>query len=108
VKQLAVDMYVAIQRARVLVQFASLTIAENDERRSIASSMAKSSASDAQRIVARHGIQLFGGLGYTWENDLQLFVRRAKAADLLLGTGSEHRLAVARSTIDGSTAGDGS
>lgn len=99
VKHLAVDMYVAIQRARVLVQFAALTIAEDDERRAMAASMAKSAAGDAQRIVARHGIQLFGGLGYTWENDLQLFVRRAKAGELLLGTSVEHRAVVARAAL---------
>lgn len=99
VKHLAVDMYVAIQRARVLVQFAALTIAEDDERRAMAASMAKSAAGDAQRLVTRHGIQLFGGLGYTWENDLQLFVRRATAGELLLGTSVEHRAVVARAAL---------
>ncbi len=99
VKHLAVDMYVAIQRARVLVQFAGLTIAEDDERRAMAASMAKSAAGDAQRLVSRDGIQLFGGLGYTWENDLQLFVRRAKAGELLLGTSVEHRAVVARAAL---------
>ena len=48
--------------------------------------MAKAAAGDCQRIAGRHGIQLFGGLGFTWENDLQLFVRRAKVGELLLGT----------------------
>lgn len=101
VKHLAVDMFVAIQRARALVQFAALTIAEDDDRRAVAASMAKASAGDAQRIVTKHGIQLFGGLGYTWENDLQLYVRRAKAGDLLLGTGIEHRVAVGRASLAG-------
>ena len=50
-------------------------------------------------VVVRHGIQLFGGLGYTWENDLQLFVRRAMAGELLLGTSAEHRAVVARAVL---------
>jgi alkylation response protein AidB-like acyl-CoA dehydrogenase len=99
VKHLAVDMYVAVERARVLVHFAALTIAEDDARRTMAASMAKSAAGDAQRVITRNGIQLFGGLGYTWENDLQLFVRRAKAGELLLGTSVEHRSAVARAAL---------
>ena len=101
VKHMAVDMYVAIERARALCHFAALTIAEDDARRSVAASMAKAAAGDAQRIVAGTGIQLFGGLGFTWENDLQLFVRRAKAGEHLLGSSASHRNHVARSILAG-------
>lgn len=99
VKHMAVDVYVAIQRARALVQFAALTIAEDDPRRAMAASMAKAAAGDAQRIAVSHGVQLFGGLGYTWENDLQIFVRRAKAGELLLGGTARHRAIVAQATL---------
>jgi alkylation response protein AidB-like acyl-CoA dehydrogenase len=100
VKTLAVDMFVSIQRARVLTEFAALAIAEDDPRRAVAPSMAKVAAGDAQRLAARHGVQLFGGLGYTWENDLQLFVRRAMAGELLGGTSREHRARVAGAALD--------
>jgi alkylation response protein AidB-like acyl-CoA dehydrogenase len=96
VKHLAVDLYLAVERARALYQFAALTLAEDDERAAVAASMAKAAAGDAQRIAGRHGIQLHGGLGFTWENDLQLYVRRAKAGELLLGGSAGHRAAVAR------------
>ena len=101
VKHMAVDVYVAVERARALVHFAALALAEDDPRRTLAASMAKAAAGDAQRIAARHGIQLFGGLGFTWENDLQLYVRRAKAGELLLGTGAEHRRRIALMTLAG-------
>lgn len=104
VKHMAVDVYVAIERARALCQFAALTIAEGDERRHVAPSMAKAAAGDCQRLTAKHGIQLFGGLGFTWENDLQLYLKRAKAGELLLGTTKEHRARVARSTMADSIA----
>ena len=91
VKHKAVDMYVAIERARALGYFAALTIAEDDDRRSLAASMAKAAAGDAQRLVFQHGIQLFGGIGFTWENDLHLYLRRAKAGELLFGGAAEHR-----------------
>ena len=100
VKHMAVDVYVAIQRARALVQYAALTIAEDDPRRTVAASMAKAAAGDCQRITARHGVQLFGGLGFTWENDLQLYLRRAKAGELLLGGAAEHRAVVARARLE--------
>ncbi len=93
---MAVDMYVAIERARALCHFAALTSAEGDDRRSLAASMAKTAAGDCQRLVARHGVQLFGGLGYTWENDLQIYVRRAKVGEPLLGSTAEHRARVSR------------
>ena len=99
VKHMAVDVHVALERARALVQFAALAIAEDDERRTLAASLAKAAAGDAQRIAAQHGIQLFGGLGYTWENDLQLYVRRAKVGEMLLGSTHEHRVAISRTTL---------
>lgn len=100
VKHMVVDMYVSIERARALCQFAALTIAEDDPRREVAAAMAKAAAGDAQRLTAKHGIQLFGGLGYTWENDLQIFVRRAKIGDQILGSAANHRGRVARRLLE--------
>jgi alkylation response protein AidB-like acyl-CoA dehydrogenase len=98
-KHMAADVYIAIERARALCQFAGLALDEDDERAGVAASMAKAAAGDAQRIAARHGIQFFGGLGFTWENDLHLFVRRAKAGELLLGSSTEHRARVATEAL---------
>src|SRR5437660_6843302 len=89
------DMYVALESARALCYFASATIAEDDERRSLAASMAKAAAGDCQRLIAQDGIQILGGIGYTWEHDMHLYVKRAKAGDALLGTAKEHRDRVA-------------
>lgn len=94
VKHKAADMYVAIERARALAYFSALTIAEDDPRRGRAALMAKASAGECQRLVFRHGYQLFGAMGYTWENDLQIYLKRAKAGDLLLGTAAVHRRAL--------------
>ncbi|MDX6741026.1 acyl-CoA dehydrogenase family protein [Actinocorallia sp. A-T 12471] len=95
VKHKAADMHVAIERARALAYFAALTVAEADPRRSLAASMAKAAAGECQSLVFRHGIQLFGGMGYTWENDLQFALKRAKAGELLLGGTAEHRAMIA-------------
>ncbi|WP_406333414.1 acyl-CoA dehydrogenase family protein [Streptomyces sp. NBC_00203] len=94
VKHKAADMYVAIERAKVLAYFSALTIAEDDPRRGKAAAMAKAAAGDCQRVCFQHGFQLFGAMGYTWENELQIHLKRAKSGDLLLGTASEHRKAL--------------
>jgi alkylation response protein AidB-like acyl-CoA dehydrogenase len=87
----AADMYVALQRARALGYFAALTVAADDPRRRLAAAMAKAGAGECQSLVFRHGLQLFGGMGMTWENDLQFALKRAKAGELLLGGAAEHR-----------------
>lgn len=95
VQHKAVDMHVAIERARALAYFAALTIAEDDPRRRLASRMAKASAGECQAVVFRHGLQLFGAMGFTWENDAQFALKRAKAGDLLLGGAAQHRAVIA-------------
>jgi alkylation response protein AidB-like acyl-CoA dehydrogenase len=91
VQHKAADMHVAIERARALAYFAALTIAVDDPRRRLAAAMAKASAGECQSLVFRHGLQLFGAMGFTWENDLQFALKRAKAGELLLGGAAEHR-----------------
>lgn len=95
VKHRATDMHVAIQRARALAYFAALTVAENDPRRRLAASMAKAAAGECQSLVFRNGLQLFGAMGFTWENDLQFALKRARAAEHMLGSASEHRALIA-------------
>ncbi|MDA4107246.1 acyl-CoA dehydrogenase family protein [Mycolicibacterium holsaticum] len=95
VQHKAVDMHVATERARALAYFAALTIAEDDPRRRLAAAMAKASAGEAQAVVFRNGLQLFGAMGFTWENDLQFALKRAKAGEHLLGGAAEHRAIIA-------------
>jgi hypothetical protein len=94
VKHKAADMYVAIERARALAYFSALTIAEDDPRRGPAARMAKAAAGECQQVVFRNGLQLFGAMGFTWENELQIHLKRAKACDMLLGTATVHRKAL--------------
>ncbi len=89
------DCLLAIEKARATAYFAMMTIAEDDPRRSLAASMAKAAAGDCQRLICKEGIQIHGGMGFTWESDVQLYVKRAKSSGHLLGTGTEHRQRVA-------------
>jgi len=58
-------------------------------------SVAKAAAGDCQRLLAKEGIQIHGGIGYTWEHDMQLLVRRIKSGEPLFGTSSWHKARIA-------------
>jgi alkylation response protein AidB-like acyl-CoA dehydrogenase len=95
VKHKAADMHVAIERARALAYYAALMIAADDPRRRVTASMAKAAAGECQSVVFRHGLQLFGAMGFTWENDLQFALKRAKAGEMFLGGAAQHRALIA-------------
>ena len=97
IKHRLVNLLIALERASSLAYFAALTITEDDPRRSIAVPMAKSAAGDCQRLMVEDGLQLHGGVGYMWEQDLHKHLKRAKSGDFLLGSAADHRAAVARS-----------
>jgi alkylation response protein AidB-like acyl-CoA dehydrogenase len=94
VKHKPADMYVAIERARALAYFSALTIAEDDPRRRRAALMAKAAAGDCAHVVYTNGAQLFGAMGFTWESELHVYLKRALAGDLLLGPAPVHRKAL--------------
>jgi alkylation response protein AidB-like acyl-CoA dehydrogenase len=96
IKHKLVDCYVALSRARACAYFAAATVAEDDPRRPLAVSMAKAAAGDAQRLICQEAIQIHGGIGYTWEHDLHLYVKRAKTGEAFLGTAVDHRQRVAK------------
>jgi alkylation response protein AidB-like acyl-CoA dehydrogenase len=90
------DLFVQVEKARATAWFAMMAVSEDDPRRTLAASMAKAAASDCQALVCRDAIQIHGGMGYTWESDVQLFVKRAKTLEALFGTGVAHRQRIAR------------
>jgi len=89
------DLFVQVEKARATAWFAMMAVAEDDPRRTLAASMAKAAASDCQQLVCQDGIQIHGGMGYTWESDVQLLVKRAKTLEALFGTGGAHRRRIA-------------
>jgi alkylation response protein AidB-like acyl-CoA dehydrogenase len=103
VKHKMSNMFLAVERARVLCYFAVAAIEEDAVNRSMAVSMAKSAADDCQRLVCQESIQSLGGIGFTWEHDCHLYVKRAKSSGALFGGSAEHSLAVARAVGVGSS-----
>jgi alkylation response protein AidB-like acyl-CoA dehydrogenase len=95
IKHKFADMLISLERARATAYFAALTIAEQDERRPVAVSIAKAAAGECAVLLAKEGIQIHGGIGYTWEHDMHLWVRRVRSDGVLLGSAAEHRAAIA-------------
>jgi alkylation response protein AidB-like acyl-CoA dehydrogenase len=95
IKHKFADLLVLLERARALGYYAALTIAEGDDEQSLATAMAKAAAGDAAMRAAKEGIQVHGGIGYTWEADVHLYVRRLQSDAILFGTPEQHRRQVA-------------
>jgi alkylation response protein AidB-like acyl-CoA dehydrogenase len=90
------DMLLETESARSATYYAAWTVEADAPDRSLAVSMAKAYTSDAYRRATGNGIQVHGGIGFTWEHDLHLYFRRAKASEVLLGDATYHRELVAR------------
>jgi alkylation response protein AidB-like acyl-CoA dehydrogenase len=96
VKHRAADMLVESENAKSLTYYAAWAVDENVPEAPLAASMAKAYASDAFRKIAGAGIQLHGGIGFTWEHDLHLYFKRAKSSEFTFGDASYHRERVAQ------------
>jgi alkylation response protein AidB-like acyl-CoA dehydrogenase len=94
------DMYLETESSRSAVYYAAWALAEDAPDAATAASIAKIYASDASRTVGNRGIQVHGGMGFTWENDVHLYYRRAKASETALGDATFHRERLARLVID--------
>jgi alkylation response protein AidB-like acyl-CoA dehydrogenase len=58
---------------------------------------AKVYAFGPSREVANRGVQVHGGIGFTWEHDLHLYYKRSKASEILFGDAGRHRGGTGRS-----------
>jgi len=96
VKHRAADMLVDVESLRNAVYYAAWASERAHPDASLAISMAKAFAADAYRRVAQGGIQIHGGIGFTWEHDMHLYFKRAKANEVAFGDATFHRERVAQ------------
>ena len=95
VKHQVANLKVALEYARSLVEKAAHSVALNLPTRSVDVSAAKISAGEAALAAAQTSLQVHGALGYTWEQDLHVWMRRAWTLDLAWGETAWHRSRVA-------------
>jgi alkylation response protein AidB-like acyl-CoA dehydrogenase len=84
------DDALALERAIAAVQYAAMAVDADHHDRTRACHVAKATAGEAARRILKDGAQVHGGIGYTWEHDLHLYLRRATGDEYLLGTTGWH------------------
>jgi alkylation response protein AidB-like acyl-CoA dehydrogenase len=94
------QMLLEAEGARSVVYYAAWAADNEPEAASVAASMAKAYASDAACRVSGSSLQVHGGIGFTWEHDLHLYLKRARCGATYLGDSRWHRERVARLVID--------
>ncbi len=95
VKHMCADMYVSVESARAAAYYAAWAISEANDEVGTVAPLAKAYCSEAFFQAAGDSIQVFGGIGFTWEHDAHLYFKRAKSGEILLGSPSEHRAILA-------------
>ncbi|MFD4568787.1 acyl-CoA dehydrogenase [Streptomyces sp. NPDC058467] len=101
VKHLCADMLVRLEQARALTWDAARSAEAVPAVRELVSSLAAGAALDAAYSCAKDCVQILGGIGFTWEHDAHLYLRRAVVARQLLGAGDVHLRRAARLARDG-------
>ncbi len=96
VKHPLAEMYVDIESFKSLVYYAAWCLDQNHEDCATAVSRAKAYASETFARVGIDGVQLHGGVGYTWEYDIQLYLKRSKWARPIYGDSDYHYERVAQ------------
>jgi alkylation response protein AidB-like acyl-CoA dehydrogenase len=92
IKHRLADLWVAVTQCRASARYAADWLAAGfGPETTLAVALAKASCSDTALKAAQEMIQLHGGIGFTWEHPAHLYLKRAKADSLALGTADAHR-----------------
>ncbi|MFI5396654.1 MAG: acyl-CoA dehydrogenase family protein [Candidatus Binatia bacterium] len=94
------NMMVQTESAKSATYYAAWAVANDAPDAHLAACMAKAYCSDAYRYVSAEGIQIHGGIGFTWEHDMHLYFKRAKASEVTFGDATWNRELVAQEVLD--------
>ena len=90
------NMLLLVESAKSATYYAAWAVANDVPEAPLAAAMAKSYTSDAYRVVAGEGIQIHGGIGFTWEHDMHIYFKRAKGSEFTFGDATYNRELVAQ------------
>jgi alkylation response protein AidB-like acyl-CoA dehydrogenase len=91
IKHRCADLLLEVESLRSAVGYAAAAVAAGSAEVPVLAALVKAYASEVYSRVAAENIQIHGGIGFTWEHDAHLYLKRAKASELFLGDGSYHR-----------------
>jgi alkylation response protein AidB-like acyl-CoA dehydrogenase len=95
VKHRCADMLVDVEGMRSAVYHAAWAIGAGDTDGPVAAATAKIWCSDAAVRVAESSLQVHGGIGFTWESDVHLYLKRAQLDQVAFGDARHHRTRLA-------------
>jgi len=90
------NMMVQVESSKSATYYAAWAVANDVPEAPLAAAMAKAYCSDAYRMVAGEGIQIHGGIGFTWEHDMHIYFKRAKSSEVTFGDATWNREIVAQ------------
>ena len=85
------DLWAGVTQARAVARYAVTCVADGDPDAAVAASLAQAYCSPIAVKAAEECVQLHGGIGFTWEHPAHLYLKRAKADAIALGTAGQHR-----------------
>ena len=94
------NMLLMSESARSAVYYAAWLMGNDLDQAPLAVSMAKVYASDSYREVGNLAIQVHGGIGFTWDENVHFYYKRAKASEVIFGDATYHRERIARLIVD--------
>ncbi|TYB41931.1 acyl-CoA dehydrogenase family protein [Actinomadura chibensis] len=89
------DLWTSITQARAVARHAAASVAAGDGDAPVAVAVAQAHCSGVAVRAAEECVQMHGGIGFTWEHPAHLFLKRAKADSIALGTADRHRAELA-------------
>jgi alkylation response protein AidB-like acyl-CoA dehydrogenase len=95
IKHKCADMLLKVEAARSATYHAASMAAEDSAELPVAAALAAAYCSEAYTHAAKENVQIHGGIGYTWEHDAHLYLKRAKSSELLFGAPAAHRARLA-------------
>jgi alkylation response protein AidB-like acyl-CoA dehydrogenase len=96
VKHKLATAFLLVESSRAAAWYAAYALANGLDDRSVAASIAKAYANDTAAFVNQEALQCHGGIGFTWEHDLHLWLKRGKALEQAYGSAREHRARLAQ------------
>ncbi|MGN9913466.1 acyl-CoA dehydrogenase family protein [Phytohabitans sp. LJ34] len=91
VKHRLAELWVEVTQARAVARYAAGCLAEGDPDTPVAAALAQAHCGPVAVHAAEQCVQLHGAIGFTWEHPAHLYLKRAKADSIALGTAAQHR-----------------
>lgn len=90
------NMSIEVEGSTSITYYAAWAASENSPDVPLAASMAKAWCSDGYKHAAFEGVQIHGGIGFTWDHDIHLYFKRAKSSEVAWGDSDYHRERIAK------------